>query len=110
MGEHTPGATSGTSRRAIAPAFGPNEPWSLLTVPEWEAFWIKGAGAAISKEKGVKGEILTLPVGSFPSGASPYGALDMAGNAAEWVQDWYNPNYYRTASVSDPQRPGTWCH
>jgi len=28
-----------------------------------------------------------LPVGSFPEGASPYGALDMAGNAWEWVSD-----------------------
>ena len=27
------------------------------------------------------------PVGSYPLGASPYGALDMAGNVAEWVQD-----------------------
>ena len=84
--------------------------WAKRTVEftnstEWEAFWITGAGATISKEQGVKGEILTLPVGSFPSGASPYGALDMAGNAAEWVQDWYNPNYYRTASASDPQGP-----
>jgi len=72
---------------------------------EWEAFWINGEGAAISKEKGLKGEILTLPVGSFPSGAGPYGTLDMAGNAAEWVQDWYNPNYYRAAPLSDPQGP-----
>ena len=30
-----------------------------------------------------------LPVGSFPAGASPYGALDMAGNAWEWVSDVY---------------------
>lgn len=84
--------------------------WAKRTVQfidstAWEAFWIKGIGAAISKEKGLKGEILTLPVGSFPAGAGPYGALDMAGNAAEWVQDWYNPNYYRTAPVSDPQGP-----
>ncbi|HBP23242.1 MAG TPA: hypothetical protein DEA08_36390 [Planctomycetes bacterium] len=28
------------------------------------------------------------PVGSLPQGASPYGCLDMAGNASEWVQDW----------------------
>ncbi|MCC2641660.1 MAG: uncharacterized protein K0S45_2073 [Nitrospira sp.] len=84
--------------------------WARRTVhfadsTEWEAFWIKGAGAGISKEKGIKGEILTLPVGSFPHGASPYGALDLAGNAAEWVQDWYNPNYYSTAPLTDPQGP-----
>lgn len=72
---------------------------------EWDAFWIKGPGAHISKAKGLNGEILTMPVGSFPAGASPYGALDMAGNAAEWVQDWYNPNHYRSAPLTDPQGP-----
>ena len=72
---------------------------------EWDEFWLRGEGARISKEKGVKGEILTLPVGSFPAGASPYGLLDMAGNAAEWVQDWYNPNYYKDAPLSDPLGP-----
>ncbi len=84
--------------------------WAQHTVhfadsTEWEAFWIKGLGAAISKEKGLRGEILTLPVGSFPSGVSPYGALDMAGNAAEWVQDWYNPTHYRSASLTNPPGP-----
>jgi formylglycine-generating enzyme required for sulfatase activity len=29
------------------------------------------------------------PVGSFPDGATPTGILDMAGNAAEWVLDWF---------------------
>ncbi len=72
---------------------------------DWEAFWIRGAGARLSKEHGIKGEVLTLPVGSFPEGASPYGALDMAGNAAEWVADWFDPNYYRTAPLTDPPGP-----
>ena len=31
------------------------------------------------------------PVGSFPKGASPYGALDMAGNGWEWVSSLYRP-------------------
>ena len=71
----------------------------------WDAFWIKGEGAKISKEKGIKGEVLTMPVASFPEGVSPYGLYDMAGNVAEWVQDWYNPNYYNDAPLSDPQGP-----
>jgi formylglycine-generating enzyme required for sulfatase activity len=31
----------------------------------------------------------TDEVGSVPQNASPYGALDMAGNVWEWVDDWY---------------------
>ena len=38
----------------------------------------------------------TTAVGSYPLGASPYGALDMAGNVWEWVSDWYQWDYYST--------------
>jgi iron(II)-dependent oxidoreductase len=30
----------------------------------------------------------SAPVGSYPDGASPYGCLDMVGNAYEWVATW----------------------
>ena len=45
------------------------------------------------------------PVGSFPDGASPYDVLDMAGNAAEWIADWYEIDYYDESPIVNPQNP-----
>ena len=47
------------------------------------------------------------PVGSYPTGASPYGALDMAGNVSEWVTDWYGQTYYAESPASNPPGPAT---
>ncbi len=44
-------------------------------------------------------------VGSLPEGDSPYGVKDMAGNAREWVADWYDADYYAQAPERNPQGP-----
>jgi len=46
------------------------------------------------------------PVGTFgPTGASPYSLLDMAGNAAEWVSDWWDLEYYAHSPANNPTGP-----
>jgi hypothetical protein len=47
----------------------------------------------------------TAPIGSFPGDASPYGLLDVAGNAAEWVADWYDAEYYTHSPAQNPTGP-----
>jgi formylglycine-generating enzyme required for sulfatase activity len=47
----------------------------------------------------------TTEVGSYPEGKSWVGALDMAGNAWEWVNDWYADDYYAKASAENPTGP-----
>lgn len=49
----------------------------------------------------------TVPVGSLPEGASPYGVFDMAGNVREWVADWYEAGYYSYSPIGNPSGPET---
>jgi sulfatase modifying factor 1 len=48
------------------------------------------------------------PVMSFPSDRSPFGVYDLAGNAWEWTNDYFDPRYYqqlRTQTVENPGGP-----
>jgi formylglycine-generating enzyme required for sulfatase activity len=46
------------------------------------------------------------PADSHPAGASPHGALNMAGNAGEFVADWWDPGYYGTPAAAGPDPVG----
>ncbi len=59
-------------------------------------------GADTSTDDGYQ---FTAPVGSYPDGASPYGALDMAGNVWEYVADWYGASYYAESPARNPSGP-----
>ncbi len=47
----------------------------------------------------------TSSVGSCPKGASPYGALDMAGSVWQWCEDWHEENVYARYARADTAPP-----
>lgn len=49
----------------------------------------------------------TSEVGSYLLGASSYGAMDMAGNVWEWVNDWWSDSYYRASPYANPPGPSS---
>lgn len=51
------------------------------------------------------GEKTLMPVGSYEAGKSPFGVYDMAGNVWEWVNDWYDAQYYEKSPQKNPQGP-----
>lgn len=80
-------------------ARGTNErkfPWGDTRPAPSRAFY--GEGSRFSYD-------VLKPVGSFPGGQGPYGAFDLAGNVSEWVQDWYDGEYYRDTPERNPLGP-----
>jgi formylglycine-generating enzyme required for sulfatase activity len=45
------------------------------------------------------------PVGLFP--ANSLGLFDASHDGEEWVNDWYDENYYKASPKEDPQGPST---
>lgn len=63
--------------------------WPAGPQPEmWDAVW------DLLNSPPSPGDPNLKPVGSFPTGASPYGIHDQVGNASEWVADYYNWDGY----------------
>jgi iron(II)-dependent oxidoreductase len=48
-----------------------------------------------------------ISVDKYDNAVSPYGAYQMMGNVAEWVSDWYDPEYYKAAPDRNPKGPET---
>jgi formylglycine-generating enzyme required for sulfatase activity len=50
---------------------------------------------------------IVAPVDKGEAGRSPHGLHHMAGNAAEWVEDWFGIDYYMTMPDRNPQGPAS---
>ena len=75
----------------------------------WQGWWRRQQGEASRGGKQYWLRALS-PVGQLPLGASPFAALDMAGNVFEWCEDWYDPSHYGKIKPSAPEGPAKGKH
>lgn len=46
-------------------------------------------------------------VDQYPTGQTPSGIFNMAGNVSEWCRDWYDNSYYSQSPYQNPQGPNS---
>ncbi|NOZ51709.1 MAG: formylglycine-generating enzyme family protein [Gammaproteobacteria bacterium] len=87
-------------------------PYDLPTEAQWEyAARSRGQKVGYATDNGdidldrnyPKFERYGHAVGKWPP--NPLGLYDMSGNAHEWVNDWYQPDYYQYSPEHNPQGP-----
>ncbi len=59
-----------------------------------------------STRRPASGQPQKVPVFAFTTGASDFGVLNMAGNVAEWVSDWYDARFYGRPEATAPDTRG----
>ncbi|MGI5829383.1 MAG: formylglycine-generating enzyme family protein [Bradymonadia bacterium] len=96
-------AAKGTTQRRF--------PWGDECPASWNevctgAEWTATTAKANYDESCKDGFSMTSPVDQFPSGKSPDGVYDMAGNIFEWTSDWAYRTYTSTA-VTNPTGPAS---
>ncbi|NUM35796.1 MAG: SUMF1/EgtB/PvdO family nonheme iron enzyme [Candidatus Brocadiae bacterium] len=76
-------------------------PWGNA-LPNQDTFYCNYVAHDQWDKRGEDEYVHSAPIGSFAKGASPYNAMDMAGNVWEWCADAYDKDFYKNSADRNP--------